>query len=389
MRPVRFVALSDDGQALVLADELGRLLALPLDERVQSTIDISQSDTGDPKIMVKDDGNKSSTPRHALNLSPRDIQTRIRSGESADDIATSASVPVDRVLRYAGPVLQERAMLAQSARRAHLNTSGENERMSTVVDAKLAQHGVDPETVSWDAWRLEDGSWMVQAAWSSGKTTAHACWQLDRTRRSVRPDDEMAQFLSSQTPQPRLTTNMTSGPAVGRKDHANADQPTRDPMHGVSRQAGLSGSNGSTVEVPAVDDTEAPARTTREPAAVSSAGLDEPLVGRSASGDGGSSPAPTGDHLHRDRLKEVLERPFEPEMTDSRSSRSGPTGLPGSTTGSEERESPEVPSLALLRPGDHKNERTGGSGDDPLMAASGGRSRSELPAWDDVLFGGK
>ncbi len=34
MRPVRFVALSEDGQALVLADEVGRLLALPLDDRV-------------------------------------------------------------------------------------------------------------------------------------------------------------------------------------------------------------------------------------------------------------------------------------------------------------------------------------------------------------------
>ena len=34
MRPVRFVALSEDGQALVLADEVGRLLALPIDERI-------------------------------------------------------------------------------------------------------------------------------------------------------------------------------------------------------------------------------------------------------------------------------------------------------------------------------------------------------------------
>ena len=34
MRPVRFVALSEDGQALVLADEVGRLLTLPIDDRV-------------------------------------------------------------------------------------------------------------------------------------------------------------------------------------------------------------------------------------------------------------------------------------------------------------------------------------------------------------------
>ncbi len=36
MRPVRFVALSEDGQAFVLADEVGRLLALPIDDRVSA-----------------------------------------------------------------------------------------------------------------------------------------------------------------------------------------------------------------------------------------------------------------------------------------------------------------------------------------------------------------
>ena len=38
MRPVRFVAKSEDGRALVLADEVGRLLALPLDERVAAAV---------------------------------------------------------------------------------------------------------------------------------------------------------------------------------------------------------------------------------------------------------------------------------------------------------------------------------------------------------------
>ena len=39
MRPVRFVALSEDGQALVLADEVGRLLSLPIDERISTALD--------------------------------------------------------------------------------------------------------------------------------------------------------------------------------------------------------------------------------------------------------------------------------------------------------------------------------------------------------------
>src|SRR6185295_10475926 len=99
MRPVRFVALSEDGQAFVLADEVGRLLALPIDERVQSALRIEQGAGGTGTLVV-------SAPAIST-LSPRDIQARIRAGESADDVARVAGVPVDRVLRYAGPVLQE------------------------------------------------------------------------------------------------------------------------------------------------------------------------------------------------------------------------------------------------------------------------------------------
>src|SRR5262245_35240972 len=115
MRPVRFVALSEDGQALVLADEVGRLLALPLDERVSTAL---HAEPGGPPLAVAP---ASGDP--VPSLSPRDIQARIRAGESADDVARIAGVPVDRVLRYAGPVLQERAMLAQHARRTRLKSS--------------------------------------------------------------------------------------------------------------------------------------------------------------------------------------------------------------------------------------------------------------------------
>src|ERR1044071_7686489 len=76
-RPVRFVALSEDGHALVLADEVGRLLTLPIDDRVTTALDPAKAPPpGTVTIAaVPFDGNNS--------LSPRDIQARIRSGESA------------------------------------------------------------------------------------------------------------------------------------------------------------------------------------------------------------------------------------------------------------------------------------------------------------------
>src|SRR2546430_2220026 len=95
MRPVRFVALSEDGHAFVLADEVGRLLALPIDDRINSALQPARPGGSAAASGV-------AVPDAEASLSPRDIQARIRSGESAEDVARIAGVPVDRVLRYAG-----------------------------------------------------------------------------------------------------------------------------------------------------------------------------------------------------------------------------------------------------------------------------------------------
>src|SRR3954451_6333023 len=194
MRPVRFVALSEDGHALVLADEVGRLLALPVAERINSAVRADRSAGGPPPAGLAPEVSASSS------LSPRDIQARIRSGESADDVARVAGVPVDRVLRYAGPVLQERAMLPQHARRTKLKTSDKGATLADVVDARLAQHGIDTEKISWDAYRRDDGTWRILATWPSGKATAQAIWELDKARQSVTPHDDMAQYLCAERP---------------------------------------------------------------------------------------------------------------------------------------------------------------------------------------------
>ncbi len=187
MRPVRFVALSEDGQALVLADEVGRLLTLPIDDRVSTLLRPDRASAAASSPQFATDA--------STQLAPRDIQARIRSGESAEDVARIAGVPVDRVLRYAGPVLQERAMLAQHARRTRLRSSDKGATLAEVVDARLSQHGVDMEKISWDAYRRDDGTWRVIASWPSGKANATAIWELDKARQIVSPQDDMAHYL--------------------------------------------------------------------------------------------------------------------------------------------------------------------------------------------------
>jgi hypothetical protein len=346
MRPVRFVALSEDGQALVLADEVGRLLALPLDERISTALH-PEPGAGPVTFAV------ASGSEPAPSLSPRDIQARIRSGESADDVARIAGVPVDRVLRYAGPVLQERAMLAQHARRTRLKSSEKGAPLAEVVDSRLAQHGIDSEKISWDAYRRDDGTWRIVATWPSGKATAQAIWELDKTRQMVSPHDDMAQYLCAERP----TQILGQEPPVERSGHG---------LPGPSRAEPSRGGHG----LPAAGDksrTRDPIRAGRDALLAS---LDRPV----------SSPG---------RGLDQAGAPAEPARQRPAAS-GGAAALLGGGQGSAfdddsdlPKEVPAVPSLAVLRP----RRNTGGAAAASESTEPGAKPRKRLPSWDDVLFG--
>jgi Protein of unknown function (DUF3071) len=349
MRPVRFVALSEDGHALVLADEVGRLLALPVDDRVFTAMRIER-----PAGMPSSGAVLHHETSLSSSLSPRDIQARIRSGESAEDVARVAGVPVDRVLRYAGPVLQERAMLAQHARRTKLKTSDKGASLAEVVDSRLAQHGIDNEKISWDAYRRDDGTWRIVATWPSGKATAQAIWELDKSRQMVTPHDDMAQYLCAERPTQILGQDPPAAP------HGPGD-----PVRG-----------GHEPMRPAADTARRESRPGR--------GL-------------GPDPIRAG----RDALLATLDRPVDgpgaprvgPTATPAGDAgrapaRGGAAALLGSPGSAFEEETdtpkaiPDVPSLAVLRP--RRNAAPPAAGVDQ----AGDKPRKRLPSWDDVLFGG-
>ena len=210
MRPLRFVALSEDGQALILTDEVGRMLSLAIDEVVISAVSREHKATqGQFPIEVE------------ASLTPRDIQARIRAGDSPEEVARVANVPMEKVLRFAGPVLQERAAIAQLARRTRLRTAENGASLSEIADQRLGTHNVDPQAVAWDAYRKDDGTWRVTAAWPSGHATAHAIWDLDKARSVVTPADEMAQFLSAEQHAPLLAQDEPLPPVPPRIAAAN------------------------------------------------------------------------------------------------------------------------------------------------------------------------
>jgi hypothetical protein len=142
-------------------------------------------------------------------ISPREIQNRVRSGESAEHVAESAGVPLERVLRFVGPVLREREHIADQARRARLaGTSGPASLLGDLVIRAASRRGVDPDDVDWDSARREDQTWVVTTAWPDGTT---AMWALDLLRHQATPLDPAARRISGSVDEATDDSGATRG----------------------------------------------------------------------------------------------------------------------------------------------------------------------------------
>jgi hypothetical protein len=113
-------------------------------------------------------------------LRPREIQARIRAGASVEQLATATGVPCERIERFAYPVLLERSRMAQLAQRAHpVRADGPDLRTLEVAVTETFRHrGQDLGAVSWDAWRGDDGKWVIQLRWRAGRSENRAHWTL-------------------------------------------------------------------------------------------------------------------------------------------------------------------------------------------------------------------
>lgn len=135
-------------------------------------------------------------------FSPREIQARVRGGESAEVVAADTGWPMDKVLRYAEPLLAERAFIAEQAQSVEIRRSGGGATLLEAAHAALAESGSSAagDDLDWDAWRREDGKWIVSATYIDGDGTHAAQWSYDHGGRNIHPLDDDARLLMGARP---------------------------------------------------------------------------------------------------------------------------------------------------------------------------------------------
>ncbi|MEU9208221.1 septation protein SepH [Streptomyces sp. NPDC048415] len=185
MPELRVVAVSNDGTRLVLKAADSTEYTLPIDERLRAAVRGDRPRLGQIEIEVES------------HLRPRDIQARIRAGASAEEVAQLAGIPVDRVRRFEGPVLAERAFMAERARKTPVRRPGENAgpQLGEAVQERLTLRGAEKDTVQWDSWRRDDGTWEVLLVYLVAGEPHSASWTYDPPRRLVQAVDDEARSL--------------------------------------------------------------------------------------------------------------------------------------------------------------------------------------------------
>lgn len=186
MAHLTLAGLSADGKRLLLVSDKGVEFTLDVDQRLRAALRGEHARLG--QLEIKMDS----------ALRPRDIQARIRAGESPEAVAQAAHTTVEAIMPFAAPVIAERQHVADRAQRSSVRRAGGAGGARTLGEA-VASHlrgrNVDPDGVEWDAARREDGKWTLTADFAVGSRSGTARFTFDAPGNYVVADNDDAAWL--------------------------------------------------------------------------------------------------------------------------------------------------------------------------------------------------
>ncbi|MGK8361766.1 septation protein SepH [Corynebacterium amycolatum] len=111
-------------------------------------------------------------------LSPREIQDRIRSGQTVEELIEYSGMQPRKIESFAYPVLAERARIAELGKQSKPRRIDGPTKLSLweILATAFAARGQELADASWDAYRDPSGQWIVTVTWNVGHTTNVAEW---------------------------------------------------------------------------------------------------------------------------------------------------------------------------------------------------------------------
>ncbi|MBO9520499.1 MAG: DUF3071 domain-containing protein [Nocardioidaceae bacterium] len=350
------VGLSKDGKTLVLVSDAGEEFAVEVDQRLRTALRGDNARLGQLEMRMES------------TLRPRDIQARIRAGESAEDVAAAAQTTVEAIMPFAGPVLAERAHVAELALKASIRRrSNDTTPVARTLDEasrqQLVQLGVRADDLAWDAWRRDDGRWTLVAEFAVRGTAHRAEFAYDQPGRYVVAENTDAQVLTGEA------TLRSEQPAAAPSRRLSAVRDDVDELP-LGDELGDDALELVHPSEPAAAEREPEPADEPEPELEPVARTEEPEPA-----DEVDEPEPTtefddlaADHADADWIAEL---PLDAPAPDVRED--------------EPEEAPEAEVEAEPEPEPEPGAQQEPAPEQPRAKKKG---RSSVPSWDEIMFGG-
>lgn len=184
MDELELVRLHEDGERLVLVARDGAQSTLPITDALRAAI------RGDRPRM------ESIRAQEESALRPREIQARLRAGETVEQLAEASGLPVEHVRRFEYPVISEREHSVSRVRGKAVLTDGDGATtLGEVADERLRSRGVRPDDAVWTATREGTHPWIVRVEFTAAERPRVARWSLEPRGGFVEALDDEARWL--------------------------------------------------------------------------------------------------------------------------------------------------------------------------------------------------
>lgn len=237
MTHVRLVGSGDGGRNLVVATDGGEHFSLPVTDELRALVTHVRASDGTTVPF----------------LPPREIQRRLRAGFTVDELSRLSGVPIESIRRYEGPILAERAFIAELARATPVRREPGSPVLGDLALDRLARKGIPSASVTWDAWRGAGELWRVALAYERGETTVQAVWTFDHRLRTVAAEDPESRWLT-ETDIPTASATPRHLAAVGRPVTPSPSAMPKSPPPGSATASETTRGDSDPMDDPREDD---------------------------------------------------------------------------------------------------------------------------------------
>ena len=344
MEELTIIEVTRDGFVAVSRD--GQRFSIPLDGSIRSQLAVSPSSQS----------NKS--------VSPKEIQSFLRSGLSIDEVATRTGSSSEHIARFESPIAAELAFVLERALTVPVVANGVDSTFGAEITARMAEQG--GAIIRWQAYRIDD-VWVVGARCLVGTVEEDATWSFDPRKMTLVPSNAVAIRISTAD---------------------SADAALFPPLRVMPPQPLARFDSGEFEPIPQPRNTPAEPRVTPESADVAA---DEPATRTQSSividvealvtPTESAPPIDLVDEMERrrgDRRDAIASHPstgsipiITPDMLEvSDDSPVAPDDVPA-TQVSEGAEEPAVAPEVFVDPTPSRSRR----------------QRAAMPTWDEIVFG--